>query len=214
MSEFGYIPEAPEQSFGNNKGIFNPKDIYDLTRAGKYTNLGQLELIETQTGSGVGAIDFVDIKETEYDIHFLTIQNFSVATDGQTCAIRMRNAGSSSFVEAGNQWANQTGRADSGTFSGNPSTSSTYIEIGRLLGNDTNATLGGFVYFYNLGDSSKYSMTSHYTSYGNEFSNEYMFNVGGGHNNVPTQVDGIRLTTTGGNISVYETSLYGIKVYK
>jgi hypothetical protein len=25
MSEYGYIPEAPEQSFGNNKGIFNLK---------------------------------------------------------------------------------------------------------------------------------------------------------------------------------------------
>ncbi len=39
MSEYGYIPEAPEQSAGNNKGIFTPKDIYDLTRADKYTNL-------------------------------------------------------------------------------------------------------------------------------------------------------------------------------
>jgi hypothetical protein len=213
MSEFGYIPQSSEQKPFSNKGIFSPTDIYNLDKEDKWTQLGQLELIETKTGSGVAAIDFVDIKETEYDIHFLTIQNFSVATDGQTCAIRMRNAGSSSFVEAGNQWANQTGR-DAGTFTGNPSTSSTYIEIGRLLGNDTNATLGGFVYFYNLGDSTKYSMTSHYASYGNEFSNEYMFSVGGGHNNVTTQVNGIRLTTTGGNISVYETSLYGIKVYK
>ena len=51
MSEYGYIPEAPEQSASNNKGIFTPKDIYDLTRADKYTNYGQLELIETQTVS-------------------------------------------------------------------------------------------------------------------------------------------------------------------
>ena len=52
-SEFGYIPESPEQSFGNNKGIFTPTDIYDLTRAGKFSTFGQLELIETQTVSGV-----------------------------------------------------------------------------------------------------------------------------------------------------------------
>ena len=32
-NEFGYIPESPAQSFGNNKGIFTPTDIYDLTRA-------------------------------------------------------------------------------------------------------------------------------------------------------------------------------------
>ncbi len=213
MSEFGYIPEGPVQKPFSNSGLFSPTDIYNLDIDDKWTQLGQLELIETKTGSGVAAIDFTDIKETEYDIHFLTIQNFSVATDGQTGAIRMRNAGSSSFVEAGNQWCNQTGR-DAGTFEENRSTSSNYIEIARLLGNDTNATLGGYVYFYNLGDSSKYSMTTHMCSYGNEFSNEYQFNYGGGSNNVATQVDGIRLTTTSGNISVNETSLYGIKVYK
>ena len=49
MSEYGYIPESPDQSFGNNKGIFTPNDIYDLTRADKYTQYGQLELIQTQT---------------------------------------------------------------------------------------------------------------------------------------------------------------------
>ena len=64
MSEYGYIPEAPEQSFGNNKGIFTPKDIYDLTRADKYTNYGQLELIETQTvSSAVSSVDFTNIKD-------------------------------------------------------------------------------------------------------------------------------------------------------
>ena len=41
------------------KGSLAPKDIYDLTRADKYTNYGQLELIETQTFSGATAnIDF------------------------------------------------------------------------------------------------------------------------------------------------------------
>ena len=34
MSEYGYIPDSNlEQSFGNNKGIFNPKDIYDLDKS-------------------------------------------------------------------------------------------------------------------------------------------------------------------------------------
>ena len=66
MSEFGYIPEAPEQSFGNNKGIFTPKDIYDLTRADKYTNYGQLELIETQTASSDSALDFTSLQENIY----------------------------------------------------------------------------------------------------------------------------------------------------
>jgi len=83
MSEYGYIPEAPEQSFGNNKGIFNPKDIYDLTRADKYTNYGQLELIETQTASSVSSINFTDIKEDIYNVHFLTFNNQLFADDRQ-----------------------------------------------------------------------------------------------------------------------------------
>jgi len=45
------------------KEYFTPKDIYDLTRADKYTNYGQLELIETQTASGDNIVDFTDIKE-------------------------------------------------------------------------------------------------------------------------------------------------------
>ena len=69
MSEYGYIPEAPEQSFGNNKGIFNPKDIYDLTRADKYTNYGQLELIETQTVQWSCTSDFTSLGS--YNVHFL-----------------------------------------------------------------------------------------------------------------------------------------------
>jgi hypothetical protein len=70
-NEFGYLPESPEQSFGNNKGIFTPKDIYDLTRADKYTNYGQLELIQTQTASSA-VVDFTNLGD--FDVHFVTFQ--------------------------------------------------------------------------------------------------------------------------------------------
>ena len=75
MSEYGYIPEAPEQSFGNNIGIFTPKDIYDLTRADKYTNYGQLELIETQNITGVSSTTFSNLGD--YNVHFLTVNDFN-----------------------------------------------------------------------------------------------------------------------------------------
>ena len=92
MSEYGYIPEAPEQSFGNNKGIFNPKDIYDLTRADKYTNYGQLELIETKTiTSAVSTVDFDDLGN--YNVHLLTVNNAYNTTDGKGIAIRLYESG-------------------------------------------------------------------------------------------------------------------------
>lgn len=70
MSEFGYIPESPEQSFQNNKGIFTPNDIYDLSIADKFTNYGQLELIETTTFSSVSTVSFTDLPIEKYEVFF------------------------------------------------------------------------------------------------------------------------------------------------
>ena len=94
MSEYGYIPEAPEQSFGNNKGIFTPKDIYDLTRADKYTNYGQLELIQTQTASGSSTIDFTSIQESTYNVHFATYNNIQFTLDAFLAGQFSNNGGS------------------------------------------------------------------------------------------------------------------------
>ena len=59
-NEFGYIPESPKQSFGNNKGIFTPTDIYDLTRADKFTQYGQLELLQSPVIRRQGSTSVVD----------------------------------------------------------------------------------------------------------------------------------------------------------
>jgi len=88
MSEYGYIPEAPEQSAFNNKGIFSPKDIYNLDRADKWTpQLGQLELIETFTPSGVSSFDITNFG-TGYDVHFLTFNDMSIG-DNRDLYIRV-----------------------------------------------------------------------------------------------------------------------------
>ena len=46
-NEYGYIPEVA-QSFGDNTGVFDPADINNLVKDNKWTQYGQLELIETQ----------------------------------------------------------------------------------------------------------------------------------------------------------------------
>ena len=107
MSEYGYIPEAPTQSWGDNKGIFTPNDIYNLDLDSKFSTVGTLELIETKTGSGVSAIDFTSIKESTYNVHFLTITDFQVATDGQPMGLRFSTDGGSSYVASGYQWATE-----------------------------------------------------------------------------------------------------------
>ena len=80
-NEFGYIPEAPIQEPFQNKGIFTPSDIYSLDQIDKWTQLGQLELIATQTGTNVASVDFTAIKETEYNVHFMTFNNMQSVND-------------------------------------------------------------------------------------------------------------------------------------
>ena len=107
MSEYGYIPESPAQSWGSNKGIFTPNDIYDLTRSDKYTQYGQLELIQTQSVSSA-VCDFTSLGD--YDIHFFTFQDVEVTTQTEF-GYRLSDDGGTSF-ETGYQFANQRGFSD------------------------------------------------------------------------------------------------------
>ena len=205
-NEFGYIPESPEQSFGNNKGIFTPKGIYDLTRADKFTQYGQLELIETQSySSAVSYVDFTDIKQDIYNVHFITMTN----AQGTNAQVQMQ------FYESGvletasvYDYALQFG-ASSGTFLELKSTSAGHIQIG----NSTNDAQNGYIYCYNLGDSSKYSFsTSHYIDDDSGDSRSVaMFGSGVMHQT--STVTGIRLKLNSGNYDSFIFSLYGIKEY-
>jgi len=207
-SEFGYIPEAPEQSFGNNKGIFTPTDIYDLTRADKFTNYGQLELIETQTFSGVNSVTFTNIKQNEYNVHFMTFNNcksFSGQTNKQLLQLYEAGIG----FETGNvyQFANQYGGSN-GSFGINRSTSTNALRINGQTNDDNFHTQ--YVYLYNLGDSTKYSfMTSHSANW---YTRLFMF-FGSAVLPQASEIEQIKyFAESTGNISG-TVSLYGIKEY-
>ena len=76
-NKYGYIADTgPEQAFRSNTGVFNPADINELIAENKWTNFGQLELIETQTVSSAAAtVDFTSIQESTYNVHLLTWNN-------------------------------------------------------------------------------------------------------------------------------------------
>jgi hypothetical protein len=204
MSEYGYIPESPDQSFGNNKGIFTPKDIYDLTRADKYTNYGQLELIETQTASADSFIDFTSIQESTYNVHFMTFNNISHTTSGSRIYMRLYESG---VLESASvyQFALQYGKAN-GTFGEDKSTAQTFIaNIGDNI--DTGSS---YMYFYNLGDSSKYSFTTGQSTWIAGASN-FTFYFGSGVLPQASAVDGIRAFDSSGSTFSGTISLYGIR---
>jgi hypothetical protein len=211
MSEYGYIPEAPEQSFGNNKGIFTPKDIYDLTRADKYTNYGQLELIETQTiSSTVEYVIFDDIKENEYNVHFMTINGLRKSSNGSTL-LTLSNDNATTFETSGYQYAIQRTQTN-GSFSGELSSSSSSIRLTNTISTGSGETGNLYCYMYNLGDSTKFSHFTYHTAY--SINSTTAFGFAGGVRTTAETINAFRIQTVTADIITNCTiSLYGIRTY-
>ncbi len=212
MSKFGYIPEAPEQSFGNNKGIFKPKDIYDLTRADKYTNYGQLELIETQNiddsdfSEEISAVNFTSLGS--YNVHFLTFNNLVLQGYGYP-SLRFYESG---VLETGSvyTYAYKDG-ISSNSFNNLQSTGDDMLRMGK----NAYQNLNGYAYLYNLSDSTKYSFTTFHSSMveGNNLGSQMSY--GSGLLPQLSIVDGIRfLSDPAQYIGKVNVSLYGIKEYE
>lgn len=210
-NEFGYIPESPEQSFGNNKGIFTPTDIYDLTRADKYTNYGQLELIETVVADDtVTSYDFDNLGD--YNVHFFTANDItSDNTTSQNLDIRVKVSGTAQT--SGYQFAQQNTSTKSGGFSESKSTSFAQFIWLPNVDFETNGTANGYAYIYNAIDSTKYTFgTFHTVVKQDQHSPKSTFG-----SNVFTTANtcsGFRVfLATSGNITGGTISLYGIKEY-
>ena len=199
-TEYGRIGTQVENSFRNNNGIYTLKDIYELDAENKWTNFGQLELIQTQTVSSVTDVDFNSIDENIYDVHFATWQ-FEKAVGRMD--IRFYENG---VLETGNvyQFARQTGQFD-GTFSESKSTGFGGIPIDVGM---TNKQSQGYIYFYNLGDSTKYSFATLQS-----FIEDYGFTFGNGVLPQASTVDKIRFRNVDTANITGTISLYGIRSF-
>ena len=174
---------------------------------------GKLELIETQTVSGVSVVNFTSIDESTYNVHYLTFNDLDLSDDQENIQVRFSNDGGSSY-ESGSDydWSHLRNIA-SGSFLTVGSSSGTSIEINRLLGNATNETQNGYIYFYNLGDSAKYSFTTSHTT-GMYYTGAYISNFGSGVYHQAEVINAIKIkdSGSGGTFSAI-MSLYGIKEY-
>lgn len=204
-NKYGYVgADIPAQSFGANKGVFNPAEINELVADNKWTQYGQLELIETQTySSAVSYVDFTNIKQDIYNVHFITMSN----AQGSNAQVQMQFYESgvletSSVYDYALQFC-----ASNGTFLELKSNSAGHIQIG----NSSNDPQNGYIYCYNLGDSTKLSYaTSHYMDDDSGDSRSVAM-FGGGVMHQTSTVDGIRLKLNSGNYSSFIFSLYGIR---
>ena len=185
-----------------NTGLYTPSEILQLTKDGSWG--GSLELIEEQTASSSSATDFTSILETKYDVHFLEIINATIST---TATIRTR------FFESGvletasvYHHAQQYGYSGGG-FGEERSTGTSGI---YYTSNTINTASNSYIYFYNLGNSAKYSFCTFHTVAGFSTSNQAIFRFGGGVLPQASTVDGIRVYPTSGTFSA-DIKLYGVK---
>jgi hypothetical protein len=129
---------------------------------GGVADLGKLELIETQTASADSSLIFSSIQESTYNVHFMTVNDYQPSTDDNRIKVRFFESGVEESASV-YQTANQQNRAG-GTISEIRSTGQDHIRFVTTTGSATNETGNGYMYFYNLGDSTKYSFTTMHTS--------------------------------------------------
>ena len=210
-NKFGYVgADIPAQSFGNNKGVFNPAEINELVADNKWTTFGQLELIETQTFSGVSAVDFTSIQESTYNVHFMTLNNIQHTGGLDTTMIQFYESGvleTANVYQYGHQYNEASGTNGELKSTGLNRIYWSYNNNGTTQ--DARDNENGYIYFYNLGDSSKYSFTTHqelFTDFG-----AMKMSFGSAVLPQASTVDGIRLIMNNGFATSGSASLYGIR---
>ena len=193
----------------SNSGVFDVNDIRYLMDYQQWPTPGELQLIETQTASNSSALDFLSIKEDIYNVHFMTVTNFQPASDNHYIAYRLYESGTLETAAVYEQ-ARQYGIAN-GTFGEARSTGVDEVTVSHATGTDDQETNNCYIYFYNLGDSTKYSFSTSHSS-GVQAGGSANFEFASAVLPQASQVDGIRiLTDQGSNMEHAEVSLYGIR---
>ena len=210
--EYGYIGKEVTQAFRDNKGIFTPQDIIELDQENKWRNCGQLELIETVTvSSSVSTVEFQDLKD--YNVHLITVNDGTVSDNDTGIAFRLYESGT---LESGSVYdtARQICGAD-GSFSENRSSSNSAFRFADniKISSVPRSNINGYLYFYNLLDSTKYSFTTQHSSV---YSNSDIYRSFWGSQVLPqaSSVNKIQVMAfNSGTLESGNFSLYGIRSF-
>ena len=190
-----------------NTGLYTPSEILQLTKDGSWG--GSLELIQEVNASGTSTIEFTSIKENKYDVHFMTLALDCTGGAGATYyTLQFYEDGVGYETSTVYQFAMQDGKVDGSSFAETKATSSQNLSVGFFAGL-TNPTINAYHYFYNLGNSSKYSFQTMH-SFSDDSTVDGM-RFGGGVLPQASKVTGIRLLANGTTTSTGTIKLYGVK---
>lgn len=209
-NKYGYSGvDIPTQAFKANVGKFDPSEINELVQENKWTTFGQLELIETQSSTSYTEMTFSDIKETTYNVHLLQFSNVKMPSGAGTHYPGFRLSQGGTFNTANYDyaasWFSVTGSGNSSVRSNN------HGNIGIGIASSHSLVYSGYTYFYNLGDSIRYSYAS--GQVGCAETGGTVFNTFfNGASPYTSQVDGIKFMSTNTPTMTSGTfSLYGIR---
>lgn len=161
---FSYVGNFPNQQVSNS-GVLSLDDINNLESTGELG--GSLELIQSQSVSGVSQVDFTSIKQTKYDVHYVQLISMETSSTGHPQASKMQlrfsNDGGSTYESGGSayQWANQYVATGGGNGESKDSADSSIEWTPRCNNGEPTSA---YMYLYNLGNSSKYSFTTSHTT--------------------------------------------------
>ena len=194
-----------------NTGLYTPSEILQLTKDGSWG--GSLELIEEQTvSSAVASVDFTSIKGSKFDVHKIEIDDmlFSDESGNEYLSCQLYESG---VLETASvyQYAQQYGTA-SGSNGEQKSTGTATPVISIQAGNTTNFLTNGYIYYYNLNNSSKYSFSTFHIIQMATGGFGASYGFGGFVLPQASLVDGIRIRSGNtANITQANIKLYGVK---
>ena len=206
---FGYLGTTPNQQL-NNSGVFSVSEALQVQKDGEWG--GSLQLIEEKSISGVSSAIFTDIKEAKYDVHFLEIIDYQPVSDGTDIRIRFYESGVLETASVYQHASQRAGLNPSVGFLEAKNTGQDKISTLFGSGTATGENDSGYAYFYNLGDSSKYSFAT-FQCVGLTNESYYQGSFGSAVLPQASTVDGIRILMNSGNYNDFKVSLYGIKEY-
>lgn len=216
MSKYGYIgkeSDIPQQAFKSNAGVLSVNDHLALSQQDKLTQYGQWELIETkEVTSAVTYFDFLNIKENEYDVHFLIWETIHPQSDNKTLTLKYSKDGGSTFISSGYSFAFINGN-EANTFLESRSDSIGFQYLSTNVGTGTQETAQGYCYIYKAGDSSSYTLQS-FQSADLNASNVFQIFSGGHIYKTKCAINAFRVGENSGTSTwTGNISLYGLRSY-
>jgi len=203
---YGYLGVHPNQQKANS-GVFSISD-YINTQDDKELGGGVDLIAQSDHSSNVATIDFTSIQESKYDVHCLYISNLAFPSSTNRIGIQLYESGT---LETASVYDYAYYIGESAGWEGEQrDEGENFMQF--QYQSTRNGILGGYLYFYNLGNSAKYSVMTYqqYMMTGDEAYDDYR--MGGAVLPQASTVDGIRVMNSVANsFTDFNMKLYGYK---